>query len=74
MISLFIGLVILFAMLWLGYKVTGVLIMAFIWLFIKLPIAVVLFALALVCCCTIILIPVAGSLFKTSVKLAVPGV
>ena len=52
----------------LAFKLTG----AVLWVFIFLPIALVLWALAVVCCCTLILIPVGVFLFKAGMKLLIP--
>ncbi len=57
MIELIITLAVLTFLFWLGYKITGALLSALIWLFFKLPFAILLFALGLALCATIILIP-----------------
>lgn len=74
MISFFIALAFLCVILWLGYQLTGALLMGCIWLFVKVPASFVILALALICCCTIILIPVGIGLFKTGFKLLIPGI
>ncbi len=61
-------------LLWIGYKLTGAVLQACIWLFIKVPLAAVVAVLGLVCCCTLILIPIGLRLFKTALKLLIPGV
>lgn len=73
MISLFIGLLFLTFMLWLGFKMTGALLSALFWLCIGLPIALITFVFGLLCCCTIILIPVGIGCFKAGFKFLVPG-
>lgn len=55
---------ILSVLFWIGFKITGALFKAFIWLFILLPIAICIWGLGLLCCCTIILIPIGTKLFK----------
>lgn len=64
MIVFLITLVVLTVLFWLGYHVTGALLSAAIWLFIKLPFALILGYLGLVCCITILLIPLGGKCFK----------
>ncbi|MCI5614613.1 MAG: hypothetical protein MR356_09805 [Agathobacter sp.] len=56
----------------LAFKLTGAVLKAVLWVFIFLPIALVLWALAVVCCCTLILIPVGVFLFKAGMKLLIP--
>lgn len=55
-----ITLAVLTFMFWIGYHVTGALLSAAIWLFIKLPIAILLFGLGMALCITILLIPIGG--------------
>ena len=55
----------------LAFKLTGAVLKAVLWVFIFLPIALVLWALAVVCCCTLILIPVGVFLFKAGMKLLI---
>ena len=64
MIELLITLAILTVLFWIGFHVTGALLSAAIWLFIKLPFALILGCLGLVCCVTILLIPLGGKCFK----------
>ena len=64
MIGIIITLAILFVLFWIGYHVTGALLAASIWLFIRLPFALILGCLGLVCCITILLIPLGGKCFK----------
>lgn len=56
----------------LAFKLTGAVLKAVLWVFIFLPIALVLWALAVVCCCTLILIPVGVFLFKAGMELLIP--
>ena len=65
-------LVLLTFLLGLAFKLTGAVLKAVLWVFIFLPIALVLWALAVVCCCTLILIPVGVFLFKAGMKLLIP--
>lgn len=64
MIELLITLAVLTGLFWIGYHVIGALLSAAIWLFIKLPFAIILGGLGLVCCVTILLIPLSGKCFK----------
>lgn len=64
--EIIIGLAMLSFLFWVGFKVTGALLTAFIWLAIKLPIAIVIFCLGLACCATLLLIPVGIKLFKVA--------
>lgn len=74
MLGFLFGLGFLSFMLWVGFKLTGALLSACFWLFIKVPLAFVAWGIGLICCCTIILIPVGLWFFKTGVKLLVPGI
>lgn len=46
-----------------AYIITGALLKAVIWLCVLVPITLFLWGIALVCCCTLILIPVGIQLF-----------
>lgn len=56
MVEIIIVLAVLTLLFWLGFHITGALLSAAIWLFIKLPFALILGCLGLVCCITILLI------------------
>lgn len=58
-----IALAVLAGFFWVGLKVTGAMLSALIWLVIKLPIAIVVFCLGIMCCATLLLIPVGLKLF-----------
>lgn len=64
MLEIIIGLAILTFMFWLAFHITGALLSAAIWLFIKLPLFVLIGSLGLILCVTIILIPVGIKCFK----------
>lgn len=64
MIEFLITLVVLTVLFWLGYHVTGALLSAAIWLFIKFPFALIVGCLGVACCVTILLIPLGGKCFK----------
>lgn len=72
MLTLLAALALLTALLWVGFKITGALLMACLWLFVLLPVALLLFVLGLVCCCTILLIPLGVWLLKAGVSVLVP--
>lgn len=73
MLLLLLFLAILSALLWVGYILTGALFLSLFWLLFKVPAALIMLALALVCCCTLILIPVGIVLFKIGIRLLIPG-
>lgn len=64
MIELLITLAALTLLFWIGYHVTGALLSAATWLFIKLPFTVILGCLGVICCITILLIPLGKKCFK----------
>lgn len=64
MLEIIIGLALLTFLFWLGFHITGALLTAAIWLFIKLPIAICLGCLGLILCITILLIPLETKCFK----------
>jgi len=64
MIEIIITLAVLFVLFWIGYHVTGALLSAAIWLFIKLPFAIIMACLGVVFCVTILLIPLGVKCFK----------
>ena len=66
MIEFLIG--VLSILFWIGFKITGALFKACIWLFILLPVAFVLWAFGLLLCCTLILIPIGKRLFGAGCK------
>ena len=68
MIETILVLALLTFLFWLGYNVTGALLSAAIWLFIKLPFAILICCLGLLCCVTILLIPLGGKCFKYAWK------
>lgn len=64
MVEIIIGLAALTLLFWLGFHITGALLSAAIWLFVKLPLAIIIACLGLVCCVTLLLIPIGGKCFK----------
>lgn len=66
MIEIIVTLTVLFVMFWIGYHVTGALLSTAIWLFVKLPFAIIIACLGLMCCVTILLIPLGGKCFKVA--------
>ena len=61
-------------MLWIGFKLTGAFFMACFWLLREVPLAIVVLAIGLVFCCTLILLPVGIGCFKAGMKLLIPGI
>lgn len=54
---------------WLGFRLTGAFLSALFWLFIKLPLAVVVFCVGIAFCATLILIPVGVKFFPLALKI-----
>ena len=67
-------LTVLFTMflLWIGFKLTGALITACLWLMIGLPVSLVMLVLGGLLCCTIILIPLGLICMKAGMFFLVP--
>lgn len=72
-LKIIIGLAILSCLLFLASKIVGALLAGAFWLFIKVPVGVILMAVGLVLCVTIIGIPLGRKIFKAGAKLFVPG-
>lgn len=66
-------LVLLMVILWIGFKLTGVLLTACIWLLIKVPLGIFLGTLGLGLCLTILLIPLGWKCIKGGLRLILPG-
>lgn len=73
MFTFIISLAILSALLWLGFKLTGAVLKACIWLFILIPLALGIWGIGLLCCCTLILIPIGIKLFAAGMRVIIPG-
>lgn len=73
MLGIFLMLGILTFLLWIGFKITGAVLKACVWLIIEVPIALVIWGVALVCCCTLILIPIGIKLFGAGLRILIPG-
>lgn len=54
-----------------AYFITGAIFKALVWLFVMVPVALLLWAVGLACCCTLILIPVGIRLFWTGCRVLV---
>ena len=74
MFGFLFGLALLWCMLWIGFKLTGALISACVWLFVAVPLSFAAVGIGLACCCTIILIPVGFWLFKLGFRMLIPGI
>ena len=59
-------------LLWIGFKLTGALITACLWLMIGLPVSIVMLVLGGLLCCTIILIPLGLICMKAGMFFLVP--
>ena len=64
MLEIILALAMLTFLFWLGFHITGALLSATIWLFIKLPFALIIGLLGLACCITLLLIPLGVKCFK----------
>ena len=73
MLGILMMLGVLTFLLWIGFKITGAVFKACVWLAIEVPIALVIWGVALVCCCTLILIPVGVKLFGVGLRVLIPG-
>lgn len=73
MITFMICLALLAVLFWVGFAVTGALLKACLWLFILLPIGVLLCVMGAVLCCTLILIPLGAKVFKAGIRVILPG-
>lgn len=73
MITILICLIILAALFGIAFKLTGALLKACLWVVVCLPIGLVLLCLALICCCTLILIPIGIKLFQAGLHVIIPG-
>ena len=73
MLTVIICLALLAVLFWLGFAITGALLKACLWLFILLPIGVVLCVLGAALCCTLILIPVGVKVFMAGIHVILPG-
>lgn len=58
-------LAILIFLLWIGYHLTGALLAALLWLCIKLPCAIIVGCLGIVCCASMLLIPIGLRCFQS---------
>ncbi len=72
MITLLLCLILIALVFGLALKITGAILKAVLWMCICLPIGILLWALAVVCCCTLLLIPVGIFLFKVGTHILIP--
>ena len=72
MISLLMTVLFAIFLLWIGFKLTGALITACLWLLIGLPVSLVMFVLGEILCCTIILISVVLLCMRAGMFFLVP--
>ena len=71
MLEFIVGVGVLCVLFFVGYKVTGAVFKALIWLCILLPVALTIWGLALICCCTFILIPIGMKIFKAGLSVLI---
>lgn len=64
-----ITLLCLFILLMIGFKITGAILSTFFWLFITVPVSIIICLIALVCMISIFLIPIGLFLFGFAYKL-----
>ena len=64
MLEIIIILALLTFLFWIAFHITGALLSAAIWLFIKLPLALLIGFLGLILCVTILLVPLGIKCFK----------
>lgn len=64
MFELLLTLAILVALFWIGFKFSSLMLSIVIWLCFKLPFAMLLFAIGLACCITLLLIPLGLKCFS----------
>lgn len=70
----FLVFTILSALFGLAFYLTGAVAAAALWLFVKLPLGIVLLAIGVGLCCTLLLIPLGVPCLKSGVKLILPFV
>ena len=61
-------------LLWFAFAITSGLVLTGFWLFIKIPLAIMLFLLGLILCLTLILLPLGILCFRAGFKLLIPGI
>ena len=64
MLEIIVALAVMTFLFWLGFHITGALLSAMIWLFVKLPIAILLGCFGLALCITILLLPLGVKCIK----------
>lgn len=72
MIQWFLTALFMIFLLWVGFKLTGAILTACLWLMIGLPVSLVMLVLGGILCCTIILIPVGLVCMKAGMFFLVP--
>jgi len=54
---------------WLGFIITGTLLSTAMWIMVKLPLAIIVFVIGVLCCLTLLLIPVGLKCFKLALRI-----
>ncbi len=68
-----LSLLVLTVLLGIGFAITGAILSACIWAFIKLPLGLICVFLGIALCCTILLIPLGLGMMKLGGSLMLPG-
>ena len=68
MLGIIITLALVTFLFWLGYRITGAILSAVIWLCIKVPFAIILCCIGILCCVTLLLIPIGWKCIKYAWK------
>lgn len=69
MLEIIILLGIISIVLWVGYKITGTLFSVFVWLFVKLPCALLVAFIGFALCITVFLIPIGKNCFRIAIQI-----
>lgn len=72
MITFVLVLSLICILLGLGFSIAGIVLGTVFWVAFKLPFAIICFVLGILCCCTLILIPLGIALFGLGIKVLIP--
>lgn len=72
MFTMILTLIILCCLFGLAFKLTGALLKACLWLIFLLPFGGIIIIFGLLCCCTLILIPVGITIIKAGMRILIP--
>ncbi len=71
-VAITLGFIVLCALLWVAFKLTGAILEACFWLLIQVPLALVFWILGIALCCTLLLIPVGKWSFRLGSRIIKP--